>query len=138
MRVDKSKISVKISIDPNFKNVIEAEIEKAMRLTMEDFKREVVGSQTLPKDNGEMEKDTFTVVEKSPNLIVGSLITDKPYARYQYYGMTKPTDDKPSRPLNYQTVNNPNARSKWLEEYEDGEWINERFNENLRNVRGEK
>lgn len=132
------KIGVNITIDSNFKKAIEAEIEEAMRLTMEDFRSEVVRSQTMPKDNGEMEKDTFTVVEKSPNLIVGSLITDKPYARYQYYGVTKPTDEIPSRPLNYQTVNNPNARSKWLEEYEDGEWINERFNENLRNVRGEK
>ena len=131
------KIGVNITIDSNFKKAIEAEIEEAMRLTMEDFRSEVVRSQTMPKDNGEMEKDTFTVVEKSPNLIVGSL-TDKPYARYQYYGVTKPTDEIPSRPLNYQTVNNPNARSKWLEEYEDGEWINERFNENLRNVRGEK
>lgn len=132
------KIGVNITIDSNFKKVIEAEIEEAMRLTMEDFRSEVVRSQTMPKDNGEMEKDTFTVVEKGPNLIVGSLITDKPYARYQYYGVTKPTDDKPSRPLNYQTVNNPNARSEWLEPYEDGEWLNERFNENLRNVRGEK
>ena len=132
------KIGVNITIDSNFKKAIEAEIEEAMRLTMEDFRSEVVRSQTMPNDNGEMEKDTFTVVEKSPNLIVGSLITDKPYARYQYYGVTKPTDEIPSRPLNYQTVNNPNARSKWLEEYEDGEWINERFNEKLRNVRGEK
>lgn len=132
------RVAAKIKIDPNFKKDIEAEFEEAMRLTMEDFRSEVVRSQTMPKDNGEMEKDTFTVVEKGPNLIVGSLITDKPQARYQYYGVTKPTDDKPSRPLNYQTVNNPNARSKWLEEYEDGEWLNERFNENLRNVRGEK
>lgn len=132
------RIAAKIKIDPNFKKTIEAEFEEAMRLTMENFRSEVVRSQTMPKDNGDMEKDTFTKVESKSRYIAGHLITDKPQARYQYYGVTKPTDDKPSRPLNYQTVNNPNARSKWLEQYEDGEWINERFNENLRNVRGEK
>lgn len=132
------RIAAKIKIDPNFKKTIEAEFEEAMRLTMENFRSEVVRSQTMPKDNGDMEKDTFTKVESKSRYIAGHLITDKPQARYQYYGVTKPTDDKPSRPLNYQTVNNPNARSKWLEEYEDGEWLNERFNENLRNVRGEK
>lgn len=132
------RVVAKIKIDPNFKKTIEAEFEEAMRLTMEDFRSEVVRSQTMPKDNGDMEKDTFTKVESKSRYIAGHLITDKPQARYQYYGVTKPTDDKPSRPLNYQTVNNPNARSKWLEQYEDGEWINERFNENLRNVRGEK
>lgn len=132
------RVAAKIKIDPNFKKAIEAEFEESMRLTMEDFRSEIVRSQTMPKDNGEMEKDTFTKVESKSRYIACHLIADKPYARYQYCGVTKPTDDKPSRPLNYQTVNNPNARSKWLEPYEDGEWLNERFNENLRNVRGEK
>lgn len=132
------KFGINIKINPEFEKLLESELEDAMCLTMEDFKADLVRSQTMPKDNGEMEKDTFTVVEKGPNLIVGSLITDKPYARYQYYGITKPTEDKPSRPLNYQTVNNPNARSEWLEPYFDGEWLNERFNENLRSVRKDK
>lgn len=132
------KFGINIKISPEFEKLLESELEDAMRLTVEDFKADLVRSQTMPKDNGEMEKDTFTVVEKGPNLIVGSLITDKPYARYQYYGITKPTEDKPSRPLNYQTVNNPNARSEWLKPYFDGEWLNERFNENLRSVRKDK
>lgn len=132
------RIAAKIKINPSFNKKIEEEIEEAIRLTMENFKTEVIDSQTMPRDNGNMEDDTFIKCESKSRYIAGHLITDKPYARYQYYGVTKPTDEIPSRPLNYQTVNNPNARSKWLEEYEDGEWLNERFNENLRNVRGEK
>lgn len=132
------RAAVKIKIDPNFNKALEAELEETMRLTMDDLRDDLVKSQTMPKDNGEMEKDTFTVVEKGPNLIVGYLITDEPYARNQYFGITKPTDDKPSRPFNYQTVNNPFARSEWLEPYLNGEWLNERFKENLRSVRKDK
>lgn len=129
---------VKININPEFNKALEAELEKAMRLTLEDLKADLIRSQTMPWDNGGLEKDTFTVIECDPKLITGFLITDTPYARYQYHGMTEPTEDKPSRPFNYQTVHNPFARSEWLEPYLDGEWLNKMYNENLRSVRKDK
>lgn len=140
MRVDKSKISVEIKIDPKFEKLLEAELEEAMRLTMEDFKREVVGSQTIPKDGKAvgLTSETHYKIITTPKFISGYLITDTPYARYQYHGMTEPKDGKPSRPFNYQTGYNPYARSHWLEPYADGEWLNNRYNENLRSVRKDK
>ena len=134
----KTVCDVKIHINPEFEKVLEAELEEAMRLTMEDLRDDLLKRQIMPKDNGNMERDTFSVVECTPSLIKGFLITDTPYARYQYYGMTEPKDGKPKRPFNYQTVNNPFARSKWLEPYFDGEWINKMYNENLRSVRKDK
>lgn len=128
-------VSVKINRSHRFEKALEAELEEAMRLTMEDFRDDVITSQTMPNDNGDLQEDTSTTVERDKNGVTGYLISDKPYARKQYYGMTEPTEDKPSRPFNYQTVNNPNACSEWLEEYRDGKFLQERFTENLREVR---
>lgn len=130
-------ISVKINIPPGFEDALEAELEEAMRLTMEDFRDDVITSQTMPKDGSPtgLQSETHYEIGKSKEFISGYLITDTPYARYQYHGMTEPKDGKPSRPFNYQTGYNPYARSKWLEPYVDGKFLQERFTENLREVR---
>lgn len=131
------KITAKVNIPKGFEKALEAQLEEAMKLTMEDFRDDVITSQILPKDGKAvgLTTETHSEVKKSPEFIYGYLITDTPYARYQYHGMTEPKDGKPSRPFNYQTGYNPFARSHWLDEYRDGKFLQERFTENLREVR---
>lgn len=145
------KLGVNVKINPEFEKALEKELIEAMALTMEDFRADLERSQTMPFDNGDMQKSVHGKVEHDGKNIVGFLITDTPYARFQYHGklMIDPNTGSSyakkgvkkvytNIPLKYQTANNPLARSEWLEPYLDGEWLNERFNENLRNVRGGK
>lgn len=124
-------VKVDVKLNPEFINALTEDIKKAAMLTMEELKDDISASQTVPFDSGNLQNDAFTFTVSEPPKITSVLLYGEPYARYQYYGKTK--DDKP---LNYQTVNNPYARSHWLEPYADGVYLKEHFTENLRRIRG--
>lgn len=124
------KVNVSIHLNPQFVNSLALDLSKAMQLTMEDTKDNLVTSQTMPFDSGDMQNDMFTTVLQDAQYIAGYLIADKIYARYQFYGISRK-----GNPLNYQTVNNPYARSHWLEPYLDGAFLTETFGANLKSVR---
>lgn len=124
------KVNVKINFNPQFVNALALDLNKAMNLTMQGTRDNLVTSQTMPFDGGDMQNDMFTTVVQYAQYIAGYLVADKIYARYQFYGISRK-----GNPLNYQTVNNPYARSHWLEPYLDGVFLTEMFNANLKKVR---
>lgn len=127
-------------IKPDLENTLTEQIVKAMGRTMEFIKDDLVNSQTMPFNDGALQGDTFD--KKSgkrgnehftihyDNTVIGILSNDVPYSRYQYYGITKD-----GKPFNYQTANNPYARSHWLEPFLSGKELGKRFAENLKDVR---
>lgn len=125
------KVKVNVQFDPQFARALAGDLNRAMSLTMEDLKGDLVALHTMPFDTGDMQNDTFSAVRQDAKTVTGLLVTDKPYARYQYFGISRS-----GKKLNYQTVHNPYARSHWLEPYLDGVYLTERFNENLKSVRG--
>lgn len=142
------KITAKVNIPKGFEKALEAQLEEAMKLTMAELRDDVIKAQTMPFDNGDLIKSTHTEVESDGKKVSGYLISDTPYARFQYYGklMIDPNTGssyakkgvkkiRTDIPLKYQTANNPNANSEWLDEYRDGKFLQERFTENLREVR---
>lgn len=120
------KVRVNVRLNPQFSKCLAIDLNRSMNLTMEDLKDDLIQSHTMPFDNGDMQDDTFYTVRQDAKVIKGILITDKPYARYQFFGISRS-----GKPLNYQTVHNPYARSHWLEPYSDGVFLEKRFNDNL-------
>lgn len=121
---------VNIKLDPQFKSMLFEDIKKAAMLTIEEARDDIVQSQTVPRDEGHLQDDAFTYWIASPPNITATLVFGVPYARYQYFGKTRK-----GNALNYQKVNNPYARSHWLEPYADGVFLKEHFAENLKKVR---
>lgn len=121
-------------INPKFARALSRDLEKAMSVTMEGVKDDLVTSQTMPMRDGIMQNDdTYTDVSIDDKLIKGALTTESVYARYQYYGIS-PVSKKP---FDYYTGKNPSARSRWLEPYLHNKVLKERFVESLKEVRGE-
>ncbi len=142
------KVSVTIKLNPEFSKAMARDLQMAMGLTLGELKDDLVTSQTMPNDNGALQGDTFdkksgkkgnqyfTISDGTE--VVGVLTNDLPYARYLYYGLIRHGKEAPYQyhgQINFQTVNNPYARSYWLEPYLDGVFLTEAFNANLKNVR---
>lgn len=128
--------SVKIKLNQAAINALSENIKKAAQDTMEALKDEIVNSRTMPFNTGTMQNGdtasserngTYPVTLQRDNKIQCYLVTNTPYARYQYFGMAKDKDGNYSIPINYQTGKNQYARSHWLEPYLDGEFLKETF-----------
>ena len=100
------KITVTTS-KPMLKHIREAALKAAV-VTMEAVHTDLVGSQTMPFDTGDMQ-DNQTFVDKTENGAV--LITGAPQARRLYYHPE----------YNFQRGKNKNAGALWLEPYISGE-----------------
>lgn len=124
------QVKVNVKLDPQFKSMLFEDIKKAAMLTIEEARDDITQSQTVPRDEGHLQDDAFTFSISSPPNVIATLVYGVPYARYQYFGKTRK-----GNPLKYQTVNNPYARSHWLETYADGVYLKEHFIENLKKVR---
>lgn len=93
------KVKVNVQFNPQFARALAGDLNRAMSLTMEDMKADLVASHTMPFDTGDMQNDTFSAVRQDAQTVTGLLITDKPHARYQYFGISRS-----GKKLNYQTV----------------------------------
>ena len=81
----------------------------ALEQTAEALKTQVLSAQVMPFDTGTMQNDDTFVDDSNSDKGIMKLITTSPQARRLYYHPE----------YNFQTVNNPNAKGNW---YED--WIN--------------
>jgi len=84
---------------------------KSVEMTAEAVKTDIVTSQVVPKNVGELEKSAFVDTKKLNKKGVARIIYDSPYARRLYW---HPEYD-------FRTDKNPNAQGKWMDSYIDGE-----------------
>lgn len=102
-------ISYNLKLNQNKVAKIERAQETALFKTADALKTDVILSQVMPFDTGTMQNES-TFVHQSDDHRTAALITNTPYARRLYYHPE----------YNFQTINNPNARGLWLEDYVNG------------------
>ena len=91
-------------------NALEEAALEALDATGEQLLTDVTNAQIMPFDVGTMLNDaTYLDHSHRANGQV-TLLVDEPYARRLYYHPE----------YNFQTVNNPNAKGLWFEDWADG------------------
>ena len=105
-------MGIKISLNYKAIEKLEQSAQKAAAIAMEALHTDVVSTQVMPFDTGDMQNnETFTDVSIDDSVITTSLITGSPQSRRLYYHPE----------YNFQRVNNPNAGGLWLEPWITGE-----------------
>lgn len=105
-------IKVKSKVKINKRNIkkIDETAKITLEQTAETLKTEVISAGVIPFDQGTLQNDsTFIETKNSKNGKV-SIVHSTPYARRLYF---HPEYD-------FQTVNNPNAKGLWFEDWIDG------------------
>lgn len=104
------KVRAKVIINPGaLKKLAEAQ-RQALEMTAEAVKSDIVTSQVVPKQTGDLERSGHV---DASGLGQGKvkIVFDAPYARRHYWHPE----------YNFRTDKNPNAQGKWMEKYHDGE-----------------
>lgn len=109
MAVAKALIKFQLKTNSAKIDKIERAKKKALKMTMEELRNDVVQSQVMPFDTGTMQNES-TYVTGSKDGTTAKLITRAPYAARLYYHPE----------YNFQKTNNPNAKGQWLEDYISG------------------
>ena len=91
-------------------NQIQSASIESLILTGEALKEDLIDSQTMPFDTGEMQNQQTFVETSDANSGKVSIITDAPQARRLYYHPE----------YNFSKRNNPNAGGMWFEPYING------------------
>lgn len=100
-------MEVRVTIYPEkVRQLVEA-MELSAEQAVEAVKSDIVSSQVVPKNTGELERSGFVQKSKSKYRI----IYDTPYARRLYWHPE----------YNFRTDKNPNAQGMWMHTYLDGE-----------------
>lgn len=123
-------MKVNVKLDANAINKFKEAAKRSAAITAEALMTDVVSAQVIPFDTGDMQNNqTFTAVESHPDGFIARLITGSPQARRLYYHPE----------YNFQTVNNPNAKGLWLEDWITGEhasFVSETFKETFKKEAG--
>lgn len=100
---------MKINYNTKNINMINEQAKLALIDTAEAIKTDLIQSQTMPKDKGDLEGDTF-VDDKRVIKGVVKIVSDKPYARRMYFHPE----------YNFNKEKNPNAGARWFDTYITG------------------
>lgn len=91
-------------------NLLKAQIT-ALEQTAEALHTEVVQAQVMPRDTGNMQNTSTFVDRTDSQKGVVSLASSTPYARRLYFHPE----------YHFRTVENPNAKGEWLEDWITGD-----------------
>ena len=91
-------------------NALDEAALEALDATGEQLLTDVTNAQIMPFDVGTMQNDATYVDHSHRANGQVTLLVDEPYARRLYYHPE----------YNFQTVNNPNAKGLWFEDWADG------------------
>ncbi len=107
-----SKVKATIKINRQKIKEIEATAQKSLEQTAHATITELINKGYIPFDSGNLQNDsTFVDIKDSANGKV-HIVSSTPYARRIYYNADN---------VNFQTVNNANARDHWFEPFISGE-----------------
>lgn len=104
-------MKVTSNLDTSKLKQFEDEAMECLILTAEALKDNLVVSQTMPFDTGNMQNQQTFVDSSEAKSGKVSVVTDTPYARRLYFHPE----------YNFQKVNNSNAGGMWFHTYIDGE-----------------
>ncbi len=109
-------MKVKAKVNPNHLKYMKKICAEALVETADALKSDLQQSQTIPFDTGNLQNRSMFIDDSKKNKGVVTICYDAPYARYQYYGISRFT----GKPLNYQKGHNKYAGSFWFQPYIDG------------------
>lgn len=101
------KVTVKLNTD-KINKIVDAQ-KKALEMSAEATRSDIVTSAVVPKQTGELERSSFVDKSQIDNGKVG-IIFDTPYARRLYWHPE----------YNFRHDKNVNAQGKWMQDYIDG------------------
>ena len=110
-------MKIDINLDHNAIRAIENAARQAAVVAMEELKKDLINSETMPFDTGDMQNNqTFVAVEgdktvNGEDIYFVSLVTGSPQARRLYYHPE----------YQFQQDHNDNAGGLWLEPYINGD-----------------
>ncbi|WP_040209873.1 minor capsid protein [Clostridium polynesiense] len=103
-------VKVTIKLDKAKLATLDEAQKKALELTGEAVKSDIVTSAVVPKNTGELERSAFVDNSKVKSGKI-SIIFDTPYARRLYWHPE----------YNFRKDKNVNAQGKWMQSYIDGD-----------------
>lgn len=103
-------MKVRVKMNNGALNLLRSAALKSVEMTAEAVKTDIVTSQVVPKNVGELERSAF-VDTREINKGIASLVYDTPYARRLYWHPE----------FNFRTDKNPHAQGRWMDSYIDGE-----------------
>ena len=118
-------MKVKAKINPNHLKYMKKICIETLTETADALKSNLVQSQTMPKDSGNLEDRSTFVDDSKKNSGRVSVASDTPYARRLYYHPE----------YNFRKDKNPNAGGAWFQTYIDGkkkDFVNKAFAKILR------
>jgi len=118
-------VKVDVKLNPQAIKKLEEAIAKALPLTMEAMKTEIMTMQVVPKEVGTLEESVVTGVENG----VGFISYNTPYARRLYYNPQ----------YNFRQDKNPNAQGRWLDPFVHGDkkdWLTKTYGKFLKDNAG--
>ncbi|WP_102400205.1 hypothetical protein [Haloimpatiens massiliensis] len=103
------KVTIKLD-NSKINTLIEAQ-KKALEMTTEAVKSDIVTSAVVPKQTGELEISHFVDTSQIDEMKTSINVSGPPYARRLYWHPE----------YNFRTDKNINAQGKWMQPYIDGE-----------------
>jgi len=100
--------------------------KRALLKTADATLTDIIQSQVIPFDQGTMQNDQTFVDSSDIDKGSVSIVTSAPQAKRLYFHPE----------YNFQTVNNPNAKGKWLEEWIEGDFCKKLFSRFYREENG--
>lgn len=124
------KLNAKVKSKINLKNnaMIKQIAIQSLVETADAVKSDLQRSETMPFDTGELQNRSTFVDDSKKNSGKVYVVTDTPYARYQYFGISRFGNHAP---LIYNKQKNKNAGCYWFEPYINGnkkKWVQKAFN----------
>ena len=110
------QVSSRVAINRNAINALKKNAIAALEMTGDYILDSVVEAQVMPFDKGTLQNESTFVDKKKSSQGNVRIVSSTPYARRLYFHPE----------YNFQTVNNPNAKGKWLEDWtETGKYAKE-------------
>ena len=109
-------MKVKVKLNTRNIKVLKEKMQEALVETAKQTKYDLEQSKTMPYDTGALQNRSTFVDDNQKKQGKVSIVSDTPYARYQYFGISRFTGKK----LNYRRDKNPYADSFWFDPYING------------------
>lgn len=122
-------MQVKVKLNTKGINLVKEKMIETLVETADATKSDLAQSQTMPFDTGALQNRSTFVNDRYVNQGKVSIVTDTPYARYQYFGKNRFTEYKTD--LVHKTDKNSKAGPFWFDPYINGnkkEFIQNTFN----------
>lgn len=104
------KVDSKVIINHRVLKQITKDAQVSLEKTAEALETEVIQSQVIPFDTGNLQGESFFIDYTEFELGKVALVHNTPYARRLYFHPE----------YNFQTTENPNARGEWYEDWLEG------------------